>query len=179
MPTLSIVIDPTLERAGQQANKLLDTIPRTALKTFAKESGITDSEQGFKLWLDHLSQNSLFVLTLDDKKRILGLITALNNQERVGSEFAEIEPLYLTAFYSHPRDYDNEAAMMEVMVEVAVLHGHKLLKIPNTTKIFREFVDKSMVNPVFRDIEAVLSPEDIEHDTFDLSEYKTYKSHSA
>lgn len=175
MTILTVVTDPLLERKSEDVPKILESFTRGQLENFAFSAGIVKDSAEFFEWLEEFTNNSLYVVMISNDNQIGGFITAKNSREAAMDESIEKEPLIITGFYSHPRDTDREHGMMEVLVECAVVTGHKQLRIPNTSELMREFTDRILSHESFKDIEVINHEDEPEYDCFDLKEFKTYQ----
>lgn len=173
MTVMTVITDPTLERSAGVTPKILDVFTKEQLKAFTSYSSARGSTLCFDDWLEKFISNSMFVVVVDGHDILQGCITAKNSQEEAQDKSIGKEPLLVTGFYSHPRSTEQEEGMIEVLIEVAVLTGHRFVSIPNTTELMRNFTNHILFNHTFDEVEIILTGEP-NRDCFDISNFKTY-----
>jgi hypothetical protein len=173
MTVMTVVTDPTLERSAELTPKILDLFTKEQFKAFTSYPGARGDSLCFDDWLEEFISNSMFVVVVDGRDEIQGCITAKNSQEEAQVPSIDKEPLLVTGFYSHPRSTEQEEGMIEVLIEVAVLTGHRFGSIPNTTELMRNFTNHILFNHTFDEVEIILTGEP-SRDCFDISNFKTY-----
>ncbi len=178
MTVLTVITDPELEQGEGVTPKILEAFSLTQLREFTSYPGALDGHSNFEGWLEAFLSNNLFVVVVDSEDEIRGCITAKNSQEEILDVGVNRSPLLVTGFYSNPREKVREEGMIEVLIEVAVLTGCHQISIPNTTELMRNLTDRVMCHKTFDEVDIILT-EERDHDSFDLSNYTTYKERAS
>ncbi len=178
MTVLTVITVPELEQGEGVTPKILEAFNLKQLREFTSYPGALDGHASFEGWLEAFLSNNLFVVVVDSDDEIRGCITAKNSQEEILDDGVNRSPLLVTGFYSNPREKVREEGVVEVLVEAAVLTGCHHINIPNTTELMRNLTNQILFNQTFDEVEIILTG-DIDHDCFDISNFKTYKERAS
>lgn len=173
MTTLTIITDTTIEQGTSGGAKVFDAFKPEQCLSFANEANLIKDGQTEDSWLLEFSKNSLYIITVNGHGKILGVVTAINSKELLTSEEGGRNPLVLTGFASNPRDTEQESAMLELLIEAAVIVGYKTLTIPMDYEFTNAVSDRIATDPAYKAIKTLNAQHEYAN-LYCLKDYKTY-----